>query len=100
MQIKYHPAFWPEVEEILNYCWNEYGPSEALSLIMDVNHTLKRISENPERFSRIPGTNIRRLRCHLHRWYSVRYQIQEDAIVVGQLFHGARHPDTGKDRFR
>ena len=81
MKVEYHPLFQTDLDKAALYYLKEGGKVLAERFIDEVEQGIFRIEHNP-------------LSC------SKEFrEVNTETIFIGNLVHGARHPDTGKDRF-
>ena len=101
MKLEYHPLFQTDLDNAALYYLKEAGKDLAERFIDEVEQGIFRIVDNPLSCSK-EFRDVRRLRLQQFKAYAVRYSFDEntETIFIGNLVHGARHPDTGKDRFK
>lgn len=97
MKQLFHPLFKEDILEASEY-HNDQCEGLGDELRQEVEQTVLKIARAPERYSKVYG-EVRRARLQRFKWYAVRFQLLEDgSIYYLSVLHGARHPDTGKDR--
>ena len=97
MTLLYHPLFKADLNQAVEY-YNAQIDGLGDELRDEAEETILRIARNPQ-FYGLAYANVRRARLHRFKWYAVRYQLQDDgSIYILSIIHGARHPETGKDR--
>jgi plasmid stabilization system protein ParE len=101
VKVEYHPLFQTDLDKAALYYLKEGGKVLAERFIDEVEQGIFRIEHNPLSCSK-EFREVRRLRLKHFKVYAIRYSFDEntETIFIGNLVHGARHPDTGKDRFR
>ena len=97
IEAAFHPAFKDDLDEATQY-HNDQREGLGDELREEAEQTVTKIARAPERYSKVYG-EVRRARLLRFKWYTVRFQLLEDGtIYYFSVLHGARHPDTGKDR--
>ena len=100
MKLEFHPSFKSDLESSALYYLEQGGRALADQFIDEVERSIFRIVQNPTASS-AEFRDVRRLRLKRFIAYSIRYCFDEgeNTVFIGNLLHGARHPETEKDRF-
>jgi plasmid stabilization system protein ParE len=99
--LKYHESFWNDLRVAVDYYVNIEGMELGHLFVDAVEEAIRRIELHPELARKVHG-EVRRVRLQTFKAYSVRYTYDAATkrIFIGSLFHGARHPLTGLNRFK
>ena len=89
-QIVFNSEARLEFEDAVAWC-NECRPGSGQELEFEVQKTLDRIIENPERF-RLVGPTIPQARLKKFHRYSIYFHVERDFIGVVAIFHSSREP--------
>ncbi len=100
MRVEYHPLFQGDLNDAALYYLKQGGTALANAFIDEVEEGILAITRNPLACSK-EFAEIRRFRLRRFRAYAIRYFLDEASgiILIGSIIHGARHPDTAKERF-
>jgi plasmid stabilization system protein ParE len=95
MRCEFHPEALAEYREAANWYENR-EPGVGLRFAAEVEYTIARIEEGPERWRTIDD-DIRRCRTHVFP-YSILYTIEPAFIHIVAIAHSARQPGYWKER--
>jgi plasmid stabilization system protein ParE len=87
-----------EFQKTVHWC-DEQQPGLGDRFEVEVNATLQRILQNPERFRFVGGT-VRKARVRVFHKYSVYFHVEPEFIGIVSIFHGARNPDALRRRLK
>jgi plasmid stabilization system protein ParE len=87
-----------EFEDAIEW-YDEREPGLGDRFKAEVNATIQRILEDPERFP-FSGRTIHKARVETFNKYNVHFRIKPDFIVLVAVFHGARKPARLRRRLK
>jgi len=95
MRYEFHPEALNEYREAAHW-YNEREPLLALRFVDEVESTIRRVLDDPNRF-RVVDEDVRRCLTHVFP-YAVLYTIEPSLILIVAVMHCAREPGYWKTR--
>ena len=95
MRYEFHPEALNEYREAAHW-YNEREPLLALRFVDEVESTIRRVLDDPNRF-RVVDEDVRRCLAHVFP-YAVLYTMEPSFILIVAVLHCAREPGYWKNR--
>jgi len=95
MRFSFHPEALTEYRDAVHF-YEEHRRGLGKAFVVEVEATIQRILESPERWRRI-SQNVRSCRTRTFP-YAILYSIDEGAMLVMAVMHLRRKPGYWEDR--
>jgi plasmid stabilization system protein ParE len=70
------------------------SPRRALSFVQELRHSCHGLADDPQRFEIVERFKANGMRRRVHGAYLIFYLIDDDAVAVIRIIHGARDYET------